>query len=221
MSLKAKIALRFSLGIVAFGAVLFIPAGSLEFWQGWIYLAIYFVLGAVAFTYFYTHDPQLIERRMAVQEKVREQKQIMKFVYVLYPAALLLPGFDHRLGWSHPPEWLTVLSQVLVASGYLLIFWVLKTNSFASRTIQVVPGQKVITTGPYRLVRHPMYLGISVMMLFSSLALGSYVALPVFALLIPTFVLRLLNEEKVLRQELPGYAEYCLRTRFRLVPYFW
>jgi len=102
-----------------------------------------------------------------------------------------------------------------------MIFWVLKANSFAAATIRVEPDQKVISSGPYRIVRHPMYLGASVMFLFAPLALGSYFALPVFALLIPIIVFRLLNEEKVLRQELPGYAEYCLHTRFRLVPYLW
>lgn len=99
--------------------------------------------------------------------------------------------------------------------------WVLKVNSFASRTIQVESGQKVISTGAYTLVRHPMYSGSVVILLFTPLALGSYIALPAFAMLVPFYVLRLLNEEKVLRQELPGYSEYCLRTRFRLVPFVW
>ena len=133
----------------------------------------------------------------------------------------LLPGLDHRFGWSHLPLWLTILSQAFVLGGCLMVFWVLKANSFAAATIRVEPDQKVISSGPYRIVRHPMYLGASVMFLFAPLALGSYFALPVFALFIPIIVFRLLNEGKVLRQELPGYAEYCLHTRFRLVPLFW
>jgi protein-S-isoprenylcysteine O-methyltransferase Ste14 len=102
-----------------------------------------------------------------------------------------------------------------------MTLWVVKVNRFASRTIQVEPGQEVISSGPYRFVRHPMYLGASVMLLFTPLALGSYFALPAFVLLIPLIVLRLVNEERVLRQELPGYSEYCLHTHFRLVPFLW
>ncbi len=145
----------------------------------------------------------------------------MTFVYIIFPVAFLLPGLDHRFGWSHPPLQLTVFSQAVVFGGYLMTLWVMKVNRFASRTIQVEPGQEVISTGPYRIIRHPMYLGVSVMFLFTPLALGSYFALPAFGLIIPFVVLRLLNEEKILRQELPGYAEYCLRTRFRLLPFLW
>ena len=171
--------------------------------------------------YFYKHDPQFVERRSQLKETVREQKLIMRFLYVIFLIAFLLPGLDHRFGWSHPALWLTVLSQVVVFGSYMLTILVMKANRFASRTIQVEPGQTVISTGPYRIIRHPMYLGISVMVAFAPLALGSYFALPAFLLVIPLIVLRLLNEEKVLRQELPGYSEYCLRTRFRLVPFVW
>lgn len=221
MSLKSKLALRFLIGVPAIGALIFIPAGSLKFWQGWAYLMVWFVPTIFAFGYFYKHDPQLIERRLRRKETVREQKLIMKFGFVIWLIGSLLPGLDHRFGWSHLPLWLTILSQASVVGGLLMIFWSLKTNSFAAATIQVEPDQKVISSGPYRIVRHPMYLGASVMLLFAPLALGSYFALPVFALFIPIIVLRLLNEEKVLRQELPGYADYCLRTRFRLVPSVW
>ena len=114
-----------------------------------------------------------------------------------------------------------VLSQVVFLGGFFLVFWTMKVNSFASRTIQVEPGQPVISSGPYRLVRHPLYSGSIVLWLSTPLMLGSFIALPAFALLVPFYVLRLLNEEKILRQELPGYPEYCVRTRFRLVPFVW
>ena len=160
-----------------------------------------------AFGYFYKHDPQLVERRLQRgwrKESVPEQKIIMKFGFVIWLIGFLLPGFDHRFGWSHLPLWLTILSQAFVLGGCLMMFWALKANSFAAATIQVEPDQKVISSGPYRIVRHPMYLGASVMFLFAPLALGSYFALPVFALFIPIIVLRLLNEEKVLRQNYPA-----------------
>jgi len=203
------------------GALLFIPAGSSRFWQGWAYIAISFVPGLFAFTYFYKHDPQLIERRMQFKEKVREQKRIMTFVYIAWLVAFVLPGLDHRFGWSHEPLWITIFSQAVVFGGFATTLWVAKVNRFAARTIQVEPGQEVISNGPYHIVRHPMYLGACAMWLFTPLALGSYFTLPAFVLLIPLIVLRLLNEERVLRQELPGYAEYCLHTRFRLIPFLW
>jgi len=221
MTLKSKLALRFVIGPTVFGAMLFLPAGSLKFWQGWAYMVIWLVPTIGVFLYLYKHDPQLVERRMRRKETVREQKIIVKFLYLAVAAIYLLPGFDHRFGWSHAPVWLTVLAQACILSGYLMIYWVMKVNSFAAATIQVEPGQKVISTGPYRIVRHPMYLGVAVMFLFTPLALGSYMTMPAFVLLILAIIFRLLNEEKVLGQELPGYAEYCLHTRFRLVPFVW
>jgi len=221
MSLKSRLALRFLIALVVFGTLLFIPAGSFRFWQGWTYLVIFFVPGLLGFVYFYKHDPELVERRLRLKEKVREQRRIMTFVYVIWLIALLIPGLDHRFGWSHLPSDLALASQVVVFGGYLLTLWVVKVNRFAARTIQVEPGQTVVSTGPYGIVRHPMYLGVCATLLFTPMALGSYFALPAFFLLIPLVVLRLLNEEKVLRQELPGYSEYCLHTRFRLVPLVW
>lgn len=152
---------------------------------------------------------------------VREQKRIMTFVYIAWLVAFVLPGLDHRFGWSHSPLWITILSQAVVFGGFATTLWVAKVNRFASRTIQVEPGQEVISSGPYRIIRHPMYTGMCAMWLFTPLALGSYLSLPAFVHLIPLIVLRLLNEEKVLRQELPGYYEYCLHTRFRLIPFLW
>jgi len=221
MSLGSRLTVRVLNALVVMGAMLFIPAGTLKFWQGWAYLIMFFVPGLLAFVYFYKHDPELVERRLRFKEKVREQKQIMTFVYVIWLIAFLLPGIDHRFGWSRLPLYLMLASQVVVFCGYLLTLWVVKVNRFAARTIQVEPGQKVVSTGPYGIVRHPMYLGVCATLLFTPLALGSYFALPAFVLLIPLVVLRLLNEEKVLRQELPGYSEYCLNTRFRLVPFLW
>jgi protein-S-isoprenylcysteine O-methyltransferase Ste14 len=206
--------------------MLFIPAGSLKFWPGWTFLAVVFIPVVLISLYLYKRDPKLIERRLHTREKIGEQRLLIGLLQPIFFAALLLPGLDYRWGWSRNslgavPLWLVLLSQALVLGGFLFVLWVMKVNSFAARTIQVEAGQKVISTGPYRLVRHPMYLGSLVMLLSTPLALGSYFAWPAFALLIPIYVLRLLNEEKVLRQELLGYSEYCLATRFRLVPFVW
>jgi protein-S-isoprenylcysteine O-methyltransferase Ste14 len=226
MSLKSRILLHLFLGLIIVAAMLFIPAGSLRFWQGWVFMILVFIPVISFYLYFYKHDPQLLERRLQSKEKVSEQRLLIRLLKLLFFAAFLLPGLDYRFGWSRNslgavPMWLTLLAQVLLLGGLLFVFWVLKVNSFASRTIQVEAGQSVISDGPYRMVRHPMYSGSVVMWLVIPLALGSYFAWPAFALLIPVYVFRLLNEEKVLRQELPGYSEYCLRTRYRLVPFVW
>jgi protein-S-isoprenylcysteine O-methyltransferase Ste14 len=226
MSLKSRVIVRLFLGLIIFAAILFIPAGTLRFWQGWTLMGIWSVAAIFTFVYFYKHDRQLIERRLRGREKIREQKLLVRAARPIFFAAFLIPGLDYRFGWSRTflrpmPLWLMLLSQALVLGGLFFVIWAMKTNSFASRTIQVEAGQEVISTGPYRLVRHPFYLGSVVVWLFTPLALGSYVALPAFIILIAFYVLRLLNEEKVLRQELPGYPEYCLRTRFRLIPFLW
>jgi len=226
MSLKSKLRLRFAVNLLFAAAVLFIPAGSLRFWQAWAWMAVTFIPNSFFFLYIFKHDPQLLERRLQAKEQIGAQKLIKAAGILIFFPSVLLPGLDYRFGWSRTflspvPLWLTLLSEAVVGGGFLVVFWVMRVNSFAASTIRVEPGQPVISTGPYRLVRHPMYFGLVVLSLSTPLALGSYFALPAFTLLIPVIVLRLLNEEKTLRQELPRYAEYCLRTHFRLVPFIW
>ena len=225
MSLRSRLALRFSFGVTIGIAVLFIPAGSWRFWEGWVFISELVAASLFMSIYFYQHDRGLLERRLQTKEKESTQKVFRKLWAPLWSCGLILTGFDYRFGWSGaffgrvPPLWLIVMAQALVMAAYWLVFQVMKANSFASSVIQVDAGQTVISTGPYRLVRHPMYSAISLMLLATPLALGSYVAVPLFVMLIPLLVFRLLNEEKLLRQNLPGYAEYCSQTRFRLVPF--
>ena len=220
-SLKTRILLRSLFAVIFVAVLLFVPAGSFRYWRGWVFMAIVFVPMPITSVYFMKRDPQLVERRLRTKEKISEQKTIIRWAQFVVFASLLIPGLDYRFGWSRVPLWLTILSQLLVFAGYLITLWVMKENSFASRTVQVEEGQKVISTGPYRLVRHPMYFGAVLMLLFTPLALGSWWALPGFLLVIPLIVLRLLNEEKMLRSDLPGYSDYCLRTRSRLLPLLW
>jgi len=226
MSLKARLILRVVVGMPVFAAILFVPAGTLRFWQGWTLMGLMFTPMFIFVAYFYKHDPELLKRRLEMKEKVGAQRVIMAFMMPVAVVAYLLPGFDYRFGWSRKwlgpePLWLTVSAEVLFLAALLTAYRVVVVNRYASRTIEVAAGQPVISTGPYAVVRHPMYSAMLLSLLLAPLVLGSYVAVAAFALFIPIIVLRLLNEEKVLRQELPGYAEYCERTRYRLIPYLW
>jgi protein-S-isoprenylcysteine O-methyltransferase Ste14 len=219
--LKTRLASRSAITFFVTAAMLFVPAWSFRYWQAWVFLALIFVPMVVSAFYFYKKDPQLVERRMQTAESVGEQQRIMKVAKLVFLAVFLIPGLDHHFGWSRVPLWLTIVAQVIVLVGYLITFWVFETNSFAARTVRVEAEQKVISNGPYRFVRHPMYFGVVLLLPFTPMALGSYWAVPGFVLLIPLIILRLLNEEKILREQLPGYAEYCLHTRQRLIPYVW
>lgn len=203
---------------------MFAPAGSFRFWQGWIYLGI-FVAFSVAFClYFYKRDPALLERRLQNREPRRVQR-IFKLVWVpLWLCTLMLPGFDHRFGWSAAlaggiPAAISAIALAAIVVSWIIVIEVIRWNRFASSVVQVQAGQKVISDGPYRRVRHPMYSGFALMVLATPFALGSYVALAPAVLLMPVLLFRLRDEEQFLRQELPGYAEYCRRTRYRLLPY--
>jgi protein-S-isoprenylcysteine O-methyltransferase Ste14 len=217
---------RFVVGLLVLAAVLPLLAGSLRFWQGWSFLALAWGPPFLFALYAAKHDPQLLERRMQVMEKNPRQTLIKILASLIMFSTIGVSVLDFRFGWSRAwlgvvPLWGVLLGQSAVLAGAGLIIWALKTNSFAARTIEVQAGQTVATTGPYAVVRHPMYAGIVLFILAMPLALGSYIAAPAFVLMIPVLAFRLLDEEKVLRQGLPGYQEYCQHTRFRLVPGVW
>lgn len=219
--LKKQVYLRLIAAPVVLGLMLFVPAGSFSYWQAWLYCVVIFVPLVFAVRHFLKNDPGLLERRMKMQEKEGGQKRIVKISAVFFLIGLLLPGLDYRFGWSAVPAIFVLTADSIVFLGYLITFLTLRENSFASRIIEVDKEQKVIATGPYAYIRHPMYLGTIIMVLFTPLALGSFwAAIPVLA--IPAFIVfRILGEEAVLRRELPGYQEYCGRVRYRLVPGIW
>lgn len=223
MSLKSRLALRLVLVVPLVAALMFAPAGSFRFWQGWIFTAIFVAFSAAFVLYFYRRDRGLLERRLRAKEPRREQRIFKMFWVPLWIVTLTLPGLDYRFGWSLSllggvPVWLSGISFVILAVSWMLVFHVLRFNTFAAAIVQVEAGQKVITTGPYRIVRHPMYSGFVLMILSAPFALGSFVAVVPAVPLVPLLVFRLLDEERFLRRELPGYTEYCGRTRFRLLP---
>lgn len=206
---------------VFMGIFFFLPAGSFKFWEAWAYCLILLPLMLFAVLYFLKKDPELLERRSKMREKEKEQKVIITISSVIFFIGFLIPGFDYRFGWSVVPTYLVVVSDVLVFLGYLIFLFVLRENSYASRVIEVEKTQKVISTGPYAVVRHPMYSGVVIMLLVTPLALGSFWAMVAFILVPFLIVGRILNEEKVLLKELSGYKEYCRKTRYRLIPYVW
>jgi protein-S-isoprenylcysteine O-methyltransferase Ste14 len=226
MELKQRATLRFTLTSLFLAALLFVPAWSLRFSQAWVFLLSTTGFSVFFFLHLLRNDPQLLARRLQSKESDPRQKWLLRiFSFVLY-SGFVVAGFDFRLGWSRSwlgsmPLPLEIAGQIGVAAGYWLVFWVMKTNSFAASVIQVEAGQTVIQTGPYALVRHPMYTGMAVIMLTTPLALGSYMALPIFALIVPILVYRLVHEEETLCRDLRGYAEYCDRTPFRLLPGVW
>jgi protein-S-isoprenylcysteine O-methyltransferase Ste14 len=219
--LKRAVYLRMSLAIVAFGLLFFLPAGTILYWKAWVYMSILFIPMTVVVSYLLRHDPELLERRLRIREKQTEQKKIVAVTFTIFLAAFLIPGFDKRFGWSSVPAAAALAADAFVVLGYSLFVRSLLENRYASRIIEVEEGQSVITTGPYAWIRHPMYLAITVIYLFSPLALGSYWGTIAAALVPIGMAARILNEEKLLLRELHGYQEYCLKTRYRLIPGIW
>jgi protein-S-isoprenylcysteine O-methyltransferase Ste14 len=222
--LKRRIMLVFLESIVMVVLFLFIPAGSLYFWQAWVYSIVLFVSSAAITFYIWKRDPALLERRLeigVVEEKEKIQKIIQGFAYIGFVLILIIPALDHRFGWSYVPFAIVILGDILVVAGLYIYVLVLKENTFASATIEITTDQKVVTTGPYSIVRHPMYLGALIMLFGTPLALGSWWGL---LLLIPfalVLIIRLFDEEKFLSKNLPGYDEYRKKVRHRLIPLLW
>ena len=212
---------RFSIVVALLIALFFIPAGTLAYWEAWIYLGILLSLMLLVLRYLFKNDPQLLARRMRLRERETAQKRIIQVSYPIVLLMFLLPGFDRRWEWSQVPAYVVALADVLVVLGYGMFFLVMRENPYASRVVEVEKGQRLITTGPYAWVRHPMYLGVSLLYVATPLALGSYWAVLPALLIVPLLVVRIIHEEKVLQRNLPGYAAYQQTTRYRLIPGLW
>ena len=222
--LKSKVLSQSAIFIIVMAILIFLPAWTINFLQAWIYLLIF--SGWVFFIdfYFLKKDRALLERRMkagAANEKEKSQKIIQSVASICFISLYVVSGFDYHFRWSQVPIYLIIVSDVLVFIGFLIIFFVFKENSFTSGIIEIDQEQKLIDTGPYALVRHPMYSGALLMILFSALALESYWALIAAFLLTIMIVIRLLDEEKFLGLNLPGYNEYRNKVRYRLIPGIW
>jgi protein-S-isoprenylcysteine O-methyltransferase Ste14 len=218
-------ALRSSVfGTLVLAALIFLPAGTLFYWQGWAYAFVFVAMSTVFTVYLAICDPELLQRRMQAgpaQEQEPAQKIIMRFALFGFVLLIVVPTLDHRFGWSQAPWWIAIAGDFLVALGFFFFYQVVRVNSFAASTIRVEQGQQVVSTGPYAWVRHPMYSGAFVLLLGTPLALGSWWGLLIVPLFLPILALRSLNEEEVLARELPGYTAYQSQVRYRLIPFVW
>lgn len=219
--LLIKVLIRFVLAIILLGLIFFLPAGSLKFWEAWVYFGILFIPMIFVLIYLLKKDPELLERRMKMKEKEEPQKVFIKLSLLVFFIAFIIPGFDYRFEWSNVLFIVVIIADLFIFIGYLLFFLVLKENTYASRIIEVEKGQKVISTGPYAIIRHPMYVAVLMMYVLSPLALGSYWAILAILPLPVLVIFRIKNEEKILIDKLPGYREYTQKVKYRLIPYIW
>jgi len=220
-SLIKKIITRFSLVPIVLLLLILIPAGTLIYWQVYLYITILVVPMIFVLFYFLKNDPLFLERRTKAKEKEKEQIIIQIVFSFIFLSGFVIPGFDKRFGWSDVPIYIVIIADIVILLGYLLIFFVFKQNSYASRIVEVEKNQKVISTGLYGFVRHPMYIGVIIMFVPTPIALGSYWGLIPMTTIPIALVFRIINEEKVLSKDLPGYKDYCQKTRYRLIPYIW
>jgi protein-S-isoprenylcysteine O-methyltransferase Ste14 len=223
-NLAAKTILGFAYLILLLAIALFVPAWTFRFWQARVYLVIFAMCSAAITIYLWKHDQALLSRRVSagpVAEKSRAQQIIQLFASVGFLAILVVPSLDRRFSWSHVPLWIVFAGDLLVVLGFFIVFRVFCVNTFTSATVEVTEHQTVISTGPYAFVRHPMYSGALVMLLGTPLALASWWGLIAFVIMVAVIVIRLLDEEKLLLANLPGYTEYAVRVRYRLMPAIW
>ena len=201
--------------------LLFVPAGTLNYWTGWLFIGALFIPMFFVMLYLLRNDPDLLQKRMKTKEKEEIQKVYLSLSIVICILTFAIPGLDFRYQWSEVPGWLVILATGIMIGGYFMFFTVMKQNSYASRVIEIQKGQKLIDTGLYGVVRHPMYLAATLMYGVMPLVLGSYWGLIPVILLPLLLVIRILNEEKVLKNNLPGYEEYMKKVKYRLIPFIW
>jgi protein-S-isoprenylcysteine O-methyltransferase Ste14 len=219
--LYIKLATQSLLFLIVMGALLFLPAGTFDYWEAWAFIAVFVACNLPLTIWVAINDPRLLERRMKAgpaAEKEKSQKIIVTIVLLSLAVAVLIPALDHRFGWSDVPASVVIFGAALIAISYIGFYFVLRENTYGAATVRVEENQKVISTGPYAIVRHPMYAAALILMLGIPLALGSWWGLLAFVPGVPALVWRILDEERLLKRDLPGYAEYMQRMRFRLIP---
>jgi protein-S-isoprenylcysteine O-methyltransferase Ste14 len=214
----------FLIGLIALGLLLFLPAWTLNYWQAWVFIFVFLISVNAIGVYLSLNDPALLERRKNVgpaAEQNLAQKIIMSIALLAFLSLLVFSALDHRFKWTPVPPFVSIIGDAFVALGLLINLFVFRENSFGGSTVETFAEQKVITTGLYASIRHPMYAGVLVMVLGVPLALGSLAGLGILAIAIPALIWRILDEEKLLKKDLPGYTEYMQKVRYRLIPHIW
>lgn len=212
---------KFFLGVILLGALIFLPAWSLHYWQGWLLMGILFVPMFVAGVVMLAKNPDLLRKRLNAKEQEAEQKAVVKLSGLLFIIAFVIAGLNWRFGWWVLPDWAVWVAAGLFLASYILYAEVLRENTYLSRTIEVQENQKVIDTGLYGIVRHPMYMATTVLFLAMPLVLASPISFFIMLGYIPVIARRIKNEEKVLEDGLEGYAEYKKKVKYRILPFIW
>jgi protein-S-isoprenylcysteine O-methyltransferase Ste14 len=223
-NLAGKTVRGFTQLIAALGLLLFSPAWTFDYWQAWLYLFVFAASSALITVYLWKKDPKLLERRIDAgpgAEKEKSQKLIQLLASFVFLGAMILPSLDRRFSWSAVPVQVVIAGDVLTVLGFLIVFLVFRENTFTAATIVVTLDQKLVSTGPYAVVRHPMYSGALVMLFGTPLALGSWWGLLMFVAMIFVIAWRARDEEQFLVKNLSGYRDYCQTVRYRLVPFAW
>lgn len=221
MKLLINALMKFTVGLVFVGALLFLPAGTFAYMNAWLFIGLLFVpmfiLGAVLFV----KSRNLLEKRLDVKEKMGSQRGVVSLSGVVFIVGFVIAGLDFRFSWSNIPLWAVILFSVLLIFSYALYAEVMRENSYLSRTVQVSENQKVVDTGLYSVLRHPMYLATVIMFLSIPIVLGSLWSFLCFFFYIPLIAVRINEEEKLLEKELSGYSEYKKRVKYKMIPFIW
>jgi protein-S-isoprenylcysteine O-methyltransferase Ste14 len=219
--LTGKALARFIPAIIIISVLLFIPAGSIEFWNAWLFMGILFIPMLFVIVYLITRDPELLFKRLNTNEKEETQKKVVLLTSLIFLSAFIIAGLDYRFHLSTVPLIVVVISAIIVLTGYILFFMVMRQNSYASRVVEIQEKQKVIDSGLYGIVRHPMYSAAILIFMFMPLVLGSFYAL--IPMIIFPFQMgrRMKNEEQILEEGLDGYIEYKKKVRYKIIPFLW
>ena len=221
MKLLANALVKFFCGLVLVGALIFLPAGTLDYARGWLLMGLLFGPMLIAGFVMLFKTPDFLAKRLDAREKQAAQKGVLAFSALMFIGGFVVAGLDRRFGWSQMPAWVTGLASAVFLLSYGLYAEVMRENAYLSRTIRVEEGQTVVDTGLYGIVRHPMYMATILLFLAMPVVLGSWYALIVFAFYPAIIAVRLLDEEKLLTRELPGYAEYKKKVKYRIIPFIW
>lgn len=212
---------KYVLGLVMISLLLFLPAGTFNFWNAWLFIALLFIPMFILGVILFIKDKELLRKRLKSKEKETEQKQVILISLLLFVGGFIIAGLDFKYGWSYLPKEVTIISSIILVISYILYAEVMRENTYLSRTVEVQENQKVIDTGLYGIVRHPMYFATTLLFLSFPLVLGSLISFIIFLIFPFTLAKRIKNEEKVLEEGLKGYKEYKQKVKYKMIPFIW